>query len=132
VAAALLLLAAAGCGPRTLYPVRGRLVFPDGSPVTGLAGAAIEFEPVAGEPKVGARGEIDGEGRFVMTSERPGDGALLGKHRVLIERVFLDPERMAPRVLAEKYERFDTSGLEVTVEPKTNEVRLTVEPAGRG
>ena len=39
LAAALVLLAAVGCG-RKLYPVRGKVTYPDGSPVSGVMAAA--------------------------------------------------------------------------------------------
>ena len=114
-----------GCGQKTIYPVSGQLIDPDGKPITGMAGGAVEFE--ATDVKSSANGSIDENGRFTLTTERPGDGAHVGVHRVAITRPYTSPDTPAPYVVHPKYESFATSGLVVNVEPKTNEVTLKVE-----
>jgi hypothetical protein len=121
---ALLAAVSAGCNAKPIYPVRGRIVDPEGKAITGLKGGAVEFEAV--DVKASANGPIEEDGTFRLTTERPGDGAHLGRHRVAITRPYFGPEKPAPYVIDPKYERFDTSGLDVTVGPKDNEVRLVV------
>ncbi|MFO0905035.1 MAG: hypothetical protein U0939_18665 [Pirellulales bacterium] len=61
------------------YPVRGRVVFPDGSPVrTG----SIELR--SRTHSLQASGEIDSEGRFELTTFEPGDGAVAGEHEAVV------------------------------------------------
>lgn len=123
-----LLLAASGCSQRTIYPVEGRIVDPDGQPIPGLKDGAVEFESL--EARSSASGDIREDGTFRLTTDNPGDGAWLGRHRVLIARRYLEPDRPAPRVIDRKYEQYETSGLEVTVKPENNTITLTVERLG--
>lgn len=123
----------AGCGSSKFASVEGHLVYPDGSPVTELKDARITFEATASDGKnYTSLGIIDANGKFVLMTEKPGDGAPIGKNRILIERVWYDPEHPAPRVIDAKYENFDTSGLEVEVQSGKNEFKLTVEPIAKG
>jgi hypothetical protein len=115
----------AGCGGREIYPVRGQLVDPDGQPITGMEGAAVEFECV--DAGSSANGTVNNDGTFTLTTEKAGDGAHLGKHRISIQRKYLGPEQQAPHVIDPKYENIDTSGLEYVVEAKNNDVKLTVQ-----
>jgi hypothetical protein len=117
-------LVAAGCGGRDIYPVRGQLVDPDGRPITGMKGAAVEFECADAESS--ANGAVEDDGTFTLTTLKAGDGAHLGKHRISIQRPYLGPERPAPYVIDPKYENVETSGLEYVVEAKSNDVKLTV------
>src|SRR5262245_11755733 len=81
--AAFLLLSFASCGGPRLYPVAGRVVWEDGSAARELSGGLVAFESV--EARMGARGEIDADGAFRVSTSRSGDGALEGRHRVLVE-----------------------------------------------
>jgi hypothetical protein len=121
----LLLTAAPGCDGSKLYPVEGTIVYLDGEAVTGLAGASVEFDPVAG--KEGARGEVQPDGTFRLGTHKPGDGAAPGEYRVSIQPPLPALDRPAPRVLDRRYENVTTSGLRVTIKPETNRVRLEVE-----
>jgi hypothetical protein len=127
VLAAVVLLGASGCGGRKLYPVEGQVVFPDGQPVTGLAGGSVEFDPLDG--KDGARGALQADGTFRLETFKPGDGAYPGRYRVCV----VPPQvidRPTPRVIDRSFERFDTSGLQVEVKPENNRFPLTVRRAG--
>jgi hypothetical protein len=82
---ALLFVAAWGCGSigsseqlPTLIPVTGKVTY-KGRPVTkGL----IRFEPEGyGRP---ARGQLQSDGSYVLTTTKAGDGAVAGAHRVTI------------------------------------------------
>lgn len=124
-----------GCTPADVpvFPVTGTVMFDNGKPVsTGV----IEFEPVNGGPS--ARGKIGRDGRFELsTGDRPG--AVAGVHRVAVVQTFVldgvtnddreDHSRHATRVVAPRYARFATSGLEQRVEPATNDFRVVVESA---
>lgn len=114
-----------GCGNRTIYPVRGQLVDTDGNPVKELVNGSVEFDGAGS--KTSANSSIAEDGTFKLTTASPGDGAHLGKHRVAITRPYKGPENPVPPVIDTKYEKFETSGLEVTVEPKDNDVKLTVQ-----
>jgi hypothetical protein len=116
---------AGGCSQQVIYPVHGRIVDPDGRPITGLKGGAVEFQSL--EAKMSANASIDENGEFRLTTETAGDGAHLGKHRVAILRPYYGPEQPAPHLIHPKYESFDTSGLEAIVEPRDNQVELKVE-----
>lgn len=118
-------LFAGGCSQRTIYPVKGTLVDMDGTPITTMKGGAIEFQCL--DAKISANGSIDEKGEFRLTTETPGDGAHVGKHRVAILRPYLGPETPVAHVIDPRYEDFETSRLEVTVEPKENEIELKVE-----
>jgi hypothetical protein len=125
----LLSLATAGCGGRGVYPVSGKVVYPDGTPAKELKGSRVLFEGTGADGKnYSAEGEIDEDGRFTLTTTKSNDGAVAGKNRALIERRMIDPEHAAPRVVHEKYERFETSGLEFDVQPRNNDFTITVEP----
>jgi hypothetical protein len=121
----LLLISAPGCDGSKLYPVEGTIVYPDGEAVTGLAGASVEFDPVAG--KEGARGEVQADGAFRLGTHKPGDGAAPGEYRVSIQPPLPALDRPAPRVLDRRYENVATSGLRVTIKAETNHLRLEVE-----
>src|SRR5687767_10062189 len=75
---------AAGCGTKGLvtYPVEGRVVFADGTP---LPGGTIEFESLEGQPQVNARGSIESDGTFRLVTPPDREGAVAGAHRVLVQ-----------------------------------------------
>lgn len=129
-----LLLAATGCSSQKFYPVRGQIVFPDGKPVTGLEGGSVIFEGTAADGKsFSAAGAIGADGRFELTTERPGDGAVAGKNRVMIQPQIVAPDKPPRRVILATYDSVTTSGIEIEVKPESNDVRITVEPvAGKG
>jgi hypothetical protein len=82
VAAALF---AAGCGQSNLARVKGRVTC-NGQPVPH---AVLMFSPMAKsasdkESGKAAEAATDDDGRFVATTYKSGDGALIGKHRVSI------------------------------------------------
>lgn len=119
----------AGCGRGGFSPVRGRLVYPDGSPVREMKDAQVVFEGVGPDGKgYSAAGTLDAEGRFTLTTEKAGDGAVPGKNKVLVAPYVPNPERPPPKVLDPKFEAFATSGLEADVVPGgPNDFTFTVE-----
>jgi len=115
----------AGCGGRPIYPVHGRIVDPSGEPVTAMKGGTVIFELADGN--VSSNGSIGEDGTFALTTEHAGDGAHVGRNRVAIMRPHAGADRPNPAIIDPKYENMQTSGLEVNVEPKTNDVTFTVE-----
>lgn len=135
------ILCICGCGDGRLetYLVKGRVTFTDGAP---LPRGTIEFQPAlqavnakSADPtgRVGARGAINEDGTFEMSTFEPGDGAIEGKHRVLVTAGLppgpIDP--FAPNskpLIHARFQRFETSGLEFTVTPDgENDFEITVE-----
>jgi hypothetical protein len=83
----------AGCGSSyDVATVHGRVTF-NGEPVPG---GAIRFVPVVAEgvkespPE--ASGDIDENGNFTLSTLADGDGAVLGKHRVVFTRPDIEDE----------------------------------------
>ncbi|HXG09456.1 MAG TPA: hypothetical protein VNK04_06675 [Gemmataceae bacterium] len=125
-----------GGGPKT-YPVKGKVVYPDGTPLTG---GIVEFEALASEVgQVNARGTIREDGTFEVSTLFPGtdkerDGAVAGEHRVLVIPPLLTDEAMAKGAkpaVDPRYRRYETSGLKVKVNPDVNEITLTVKKPGQ-
>jgi hypothetical protein len=111
---AILAIVPAGCGVRK-YPVRGVVVLEDGTPLTrGL----VVFERVDGGPPLTARGDLGADGRYELSTDRPGDGVPLGKYKVLINPLELSdvPDEQKKLPFDVKYLKFETSGLECEVQ----------------
>jgi len=125
-----------GCGsghPKT-YPVRGKVVFPDGTPLT--SGGIVLFKSTAtGDQPVNARGRIQDDGTFRLSTFEEGDGAVGGMHQVLVRAqrdsaVYRQTGRIPKPVIDSRFERYETSGLECTVEDGDNDLTLVVERPG--
>lgn len=131
----LVLLAMVGCNSSTTptYPVQGRIEFEDGSPVrTGF------IETYSHDLKINARGKINQDGTFTLSTFSEDDGAVVGMHDVIVTQ-FLGHE-MAPQIkhdhaveaVATKHADYATSGLSLTVEEQeSNECVLTVSKSRR-
>ncbi len=123
---AAVLLGLAGCGGPRLYPVHGKVVWEDGAEARELDGGLVVCESVDGA--VGARGDIQKDGSFRLSTYKPGDGALPGKHRVaVVENKPGEPP--PPPIIDRALFSVETSRLEINVERKTNEVVLKVRRA---
>jgi hypothetical protein len=98
-------LAATGCGRSGIYPVKGSVRYPDGSPVT--TGKVLIDSSSAG---VGSWGSILPDGTFRMGTHSPTDGVPAGEHRVAIVSACIYP---APGSTAEPtplvHERYNDS-----------------------
>lgn len=119
----------AGCGSNLpsvqVFPVTG-VVQHDGKPI---AEASVVFHPDVPLP-AGIHHPLamtDAEGRFALTTLKPGDGAPVGDYRITVE---LRAKRMAgeelvrdgAHLLPEKYAHPKTTPLRFTVKPEANEV----------
>jgi hypothetical protein len=126
------LVCCAGCGGSNTYPVRGKLVWPDGSPITELAGGSVQFESEKLTPNVSARGEIQEDGTFRLGTNKPDDGAPAGEYKVLVMQPLneaSDHPQPKAKIVHERFANFNTSGLRATVEPKSNDITLKLERA---
>jgi hypothetical protein len=127
-----LALLSAGCGSSTVIPARGKVVFPDGTPLTG---GMVTTQPIGGPSKVSARGQIRPDGTFQLGTFTDDDGVEEGEHRVLIvpPEASTVNERNPPRPSIDgRFRRFETSGLTITVlrDPARNVFTLTVQKPG--
>ncbi|MBC8353686.1 MAG: hypothetical protein H8E66_16940 [Planctomycetes bacterium] len=137
LAPTLLLLAAMGCSngnPKT-YEVTGVIRFPDGIPLTE---GTIEFEAIDHENPIMATSEIDENGVFELGTFDVDDGAVVGKHRVVVvssHEIGTGAERpglIEQSKLHPRFADFKTSGLVFEVKPEKNELKIPVEYAQTG
>lgn len=122
-----LLLGAAllqGChrGPK-MVPVQGVVKY-RGEPLTL---GTVTFQPEQGQP---ARGNIQPDGTFVLSTLKPGDGAVVGIHKVRItcysgqkggERSGPGEQTLGKLLIPQRYTFFDGSGLTAEVASGGNE-----------
>jgi hypothetical protein len=122
---AILLLCACGCGPghAPTAVVEGKVL---------LKGKPLEFGAIAFMPDNGpiARGTVQSDGTFTLTTYSKNDGAVLGMHRVRIgcyeaqKPGFKMPKvedfGLGKSLIPEKYTKAETSGIKVEVK-KQNE-----------
>ena len=113
--ALLMLLCAVGCGDKV--KLGGKVTFSDdGSPLT--AGTVI-FSTNTFE----ARGDIQADGTYKMSSDKAGDGLPPGKYKVYVCDAFKyervgpanNPTDVSVALIHSMYSSPDTSGLEVDV-----------------
>jgi hypothetical protein len=130
IAGLVLTLAVAGCGGG-LYPVEGKIVWKDGAPATELAGSHVLFEQP--EANVSARGIVQPDATFKLTTDKPDDGVPPGEYKVLVIEVGRkslgggESGAIAPGAMDARFSDFSTSGLTATVKPETNAITLTVD-----
>lgn len=119
-----------GCSSDHLptYPVKGRVVFSDGSPVHL---GTVEFK--SREHSVQARGDIGNDGTFQLSTYEDGDGAVAGNHDCVVVQLVIAEElgNFEPSqegVVHPRYGSYSTSGLQFEVQPNTaNDLTVHVE-----
>lgn len=117
-----------GCSSQLeTYEVNGRVEFENGRPVVvGL----VEF--LSEEHKINARGNINKDGTFSLTTFQNDDGAVAGRHKCVVMQMIIgeNVKGYSPStvgVVNPKFASYQTSGLEIEVSPDgTNEVVLKV------
>lgn len=122
--AMLWLLGLAGCGKR-LYPVHGTVTLEDGTPVSR---GMVVMERTEGGEAITARGEIQADGRFQLSTHKPGDGVPPGRYKVLINPLDLSdvPDEKKDLPFDIKYLKFETSELEYEVKAESNDFPIRV------
>jgi hypothetical protein len=138
-AAAVLALFLPGCGSgqpfKDLVPVKGIVTFEGES----LAQGTIAFAPTSseGQPAIGKI--VDGKFTMFTTADAPG--VIAGTYKVRIESAEARDETEAPpsgppgdaankpaSLIPEKYNRIETSELEIDVVPGMGELNWDLEP----
>ncbi len=124
-------IAFAGCGnsgPRT-YRIPGKLVYDDGTPVTG---ASVVLQTTVKDQAFVARGMVTPDGKFGLTTLKEGDGVVAGEHQVSISPVPI-PEGTKPLgpPIPSQYWDFSTSQLTTSITPQTSEIVITLARGGK-
>ncbi len=125
----LLFASTVGCSDRlTTYPVAGTVQFTTG----GLVHIGT-VELKSREHGVQARGQIQPDGSFTLTTYQEGDGAVAGIHDCVVVQ-FVMAEGVAGHrpstigVVDRRFASYSTSGLTVEISPnESNEVLVEVE-----
>jgi hypothetical protein len=117
-------LAQSGCGdglPKT-YPVRGKVIFKGGKPMTS---GTVMVQSVT-HPDIVASGDLGPDGSFELHSSLGKPGMVEGELRVLIEPPL--PEYGEKAAVGKSYQRFETSGITIAVTPEDNDVTIEIDP----
>ena len=125
LAALAFLAGVAGCRGGQ-YPVHGRVVYEDGSPVTE---GIVIGEKVEGDRRVKAQGSVQSDGTFSWGTQSPGDGAEPGKYRVVVVPRAVGEKEASQGVrpaVDRKFSNPQTSGIDFEVKPGRNELDITV------
>ena len=92
-----------------------------------LADVGVTFFPL-GEGPIAA-GNTNEKGEFTMRTVNPGDGAPIGKHRVVLGAAEEGPRKGDAALIPEKYGRVDTSDLSADVKAgEKNVFKFELEP----
>ena len=121
-----------GCGPShpSTYPVQGSVKFEDGAPVEI---GSVEFRSIEGEERTMARGKIEKDGSFTLSTFEPGDGALPGEHQVIIQQMVISEGLIAEhhqhgRRVPRKYADYSQSGLKSKIKAeKSNPIVIQLQ-----
>src|SRR5262245_9503502 len=117
------------------YPVHGKVVYKDGTPIRGGGGLMIWFESTT-SPYHRASGLVDANGEFVLSFIEAGSGAPEGEHRIRF-----DPgtEHMQPsaeialgKKMPPRYLEFRTSDLKQMITRGDNVVVVEVDRPAAG
>ncbi len=134
---AILLLLLCGCGEGgpSLVPVEGRITRDGGEwPARG----AMAFHPVEvaeGAPRLYGMAEFEPDGRFTVTSFRPGDGLAPGRYKVTVESWQQWPSEASPGVgsyVPPAYRDVATTPLEIVVPGSGGSVTVELDVPGPG
>jgi hypothetical protein len=126
-----LLVGAIGCGEQR-YAVSGKVAFADGTPLD--AGTVMGETTLADGKKTMVQSSIGSDGSFSLGTEKPGDGVPPGKYKLLVAPRAMSEmeERTMPPFIDRKWERFESSGLELDVTASKTDFNITVtKPKGR-
>jgi hypothetical protein len=128
---ALVALPSCNKGTHKVYPVQGRVIFKDTK--QPLTAGIVEFESHAENEKlrINARGAIETDGTFRLTTFEDNDGAVLGPHRVVVIPPIEGQQlQKTPKLLVDaRFMDYDKSGLRATVttNPEENQFVFEVE-----
>ena len=125
-----LLVFAVGCGSDQVptYPVRGRVLFEDGTPVRH---GTIEFTSL--DHATTASGTIDHDGKFVLGTYTLDDGAAAGEHEGIIVQIVVNDGSFTHTIdhgdpVPPKYAQYESSPLKASVKAdQENALAVTIE-----
>ena len=119
---------AAGCGGPELAPVSGKITVASQPATRGT----VTFMPegTKGTSGKAAVGEIGPDGAYTLRTFDPGDGAIVGHHRVLISgRGLEDAENVPPDArIPLRYSNPQKSDLTKEVRPGPNKIDFDLKP----
>ncbi|HUG89788.1 MAG TPA: hypothetical protein VML55_03080 [Planctomycetaceae bacterium] len=104
-----------------------------------MTSGTVEFESI--EHRVNARGAIQRDGTFRLSTFTDGDGALAGRHRAVVVQLLIAegeraihhdhaPGQRAARAVNPRHARYETSKLAFDVsETRPNVITITVDAA---
>src|SRR5436190_678654 len=101
-----------GCGSSgapKIAPVHGTVTLA-GQP---LANAGVTFLPEGKGPT--ASGNTNESGQFTLRTVKPGDGAPIGLHRVVVGNAEEGPRKKGSPMIPEKYGRYESTDLTAEV-----------------
>ena len=124
----LLLVVLPGCSgsPEPTQPVEG-LVTHQGKPVEGGTVLFDMVTPIESGKRYTARGRIDSDGRYRLSTFGEEDGAVAGRDRVAVsgkEPVLTSEADSPPPALPQKYSSVETSGLAYEVVEGHNQIDI--------
>jgi hypothetical protein len=130
----------AGCGSRypQTYAVALKVSFADGKiPVGAVVALHSDTDATAGR-RYDATGTVEPDGSCRLSTFKQGDGAVAGHHRVTVASPpympgMTGPQGSRPAVIAPRYARENTAGLEfiVTSDPAKNQFTIQVARPSR-
>jgi hypothetical protein len=134
------LICVAGCGnSQATFPVRGQVVYSDGSslPTSGQ----VVFESVDLDPPLSAKGFFETDGNFELTKFKGGDGVVAGNYKVAVicnvpdDRAQMSQQeyKRASNPIDPRFRSPNSSPLRFTVSTETapHEFRIEVQPPRR-
>jgi hypothetical protein len=128
--ALLLLLGVTGCGGKS-YPVHGKVTYPDGTPLT--EGLVVFEQQQEGGKAIMARGDIQPDGTYRLSTNKPGDGVPPGKYRVMVvpKSDLNEVDKPAAVPFDASFSEFTTSRLEFEVKANATEFPIQVTKPGQ-
>jgi len=127
-------VALTGCnqGPLKTYPVQGKFVYDDGTfPKFG----DVEF--YSETHRINARGTIDRDGTFTLTTFKKGDGAVAGTHKVIVTQNIASPltarirqeiDHDHGKIMSLQYNDYRTTDLLCEIKPNgVNQIEFVVK-----
>jgi hypothetical protein len=125
-----IVFAAIGCGPALpkVYPVNGKVINKGKGHIKDLKGYNVQLQSTT-DPKEMPGGSIEEDGAFTLYTRVGGKtiaGAKEGTYRICI----LPPARDGPSpplVIPVHYTKFETSKLERTITPGSNDITIEID-----
>jgi len=119
-------LLAGGCGGSAVSPVSGKVVLPGDVP---LVGAKVTFKSTDSSVKTRPRAQTDESGFFEMRLNEEQLGVPPGTYQATVfESIGDDYDNPAKPTIHTRYNSFEKSGLQYTVESGGNHFDILLDP----